>query len=429
MLDLSRKLDIVVVGGSLAGLMTAIPLKRLGHRVTIFERSPTPLLHDQGAGVVAGGETQAFFRKHDLAKRPIGVTSQARFYLDHAGNVIDREDHQQSMTSWDLLYNVGRANFDGVKSEYLEQVPSKQDGDGEASYEYGRSVTGLHDVGDKVEVAYERMREGESTKDHAGKPLTMMADFVIAADGQSSHTRNMLLGGMGGQAADRKYAGYVAFRGTVPESELSEAAAAVFVERFTFFHADGTQALSYAIPGNAGSLEKGTRLVNWVWYWNIVDEASEEYKELMTDVDGNTHRFTLPTGGKMQPHVWNRQKLRAKEVLPPQFAEIVGKTRMPFVQAITDVQPPEKGTKVGRLLNGKAVLVGDALAGFRPHTAASTSQAAFDALMLERVFKGETDWAEFEEQVLDFAWSWQRRGVMLGNRSQFGHHPLADNGS
>ena len=131
----------------------------------------------------------------------------------------------------------------------------------------------------------------------------------------------------------------------------------------------------------------------------------------------------------MQPYVWDRQKSRAKEVLPPQFAEIVGKTRMPFVQAITDVQPPDKGTKVGRLLNGKAVLVGDALAGFRPHTAASTSQAAFHALMLERVFKGEIDWAPFEKDVLDFAWSWQRRGVMLGNRSQFGHHPFADDRS
>lgn len=127
----------------------------------------------------------------------------------------------------------------------------------------------------------------------------------------------------------------------------------------------------------------------------------------------------------VQPHVWDRQKQRSTEILPPQFAEIVSKTDKPFVQAITDVEPPPKETKVGRLLNGKAALVGDALAGFRPHTAASTSQAAFDALLLERVFAGELSWNAYEAQVLGFAQTWQTRGVMLGNRSQFGRHPLS----
>ncbi|KAL6245907.1 hypothetical protein RBB50_007060 [Rhinocladiella similis] len=422
MFDLSKKLDIIVVGGSLAGLMTSIPLKRLGHKVTILERSPVPLLHDQGAGVVAGGETQAFYHKHDLSKRAIAVTSQARFYLDRAGNIVDREDYQQRMTSWDLLYYLGRANFDGVESDYLERSLPRSDGGGRVSYEYGRLVTDVREAGDQVEVTYKNTRKEESGNgDDDGKPKTMLADFLIAADGPSSHLRRMLLGD---QAAERKYAGYVAFRGTVPETELSESAAAVFVERFTFFHAAGTQALSYAIPGKSGNLAKGQRLVNWVWYWNV-DEESEEYKELMTDTDGNLHRFTLPTGGKMQPHVWDRQIARARELLAPQFAEIVANTKMPFVQAITDVEPPARGTKMGKLLNGKALIVGDALAGFRPHTAASTSQAAFHALMTEKVFKGEINWDEYDEQVLNFAWSWQRRGVMLGNRSQFGHHPLA----
>lgn len=386
--------------------------------MTILERSPTPLLHDQGAGVVAGGETQAFFRKHDVSGRTIAVESQARFYLDHAGNIIDREDHQQRMTSWDLLYHVGRANFDGVVSEYVDAVPQEEKV-GQATYEYGRLVTGIREAGEKVEVTYESTREDD--KPAAANTTAISADFLISADGPSSHTRKMLLGD---SASERTYAGYVAFRGTVPETELSNAAEEVFVERFTFFHAEGTQILAYTIPGKAGSLDKGERLVNWVWYWNM-DDKSDEYKDLMTDTSGGQHRFTLPTGGKMQPRVWQEQKSRARDILPPQFAEIVCKTSMPFVQAITDLQPPEKGTRVGRLLGGKAALVGDALSGFRPHTAASTSQAAFHALMLERVFKGEIEWDDYERNVLDFAWSWQKRGVSLGTRSQFGHHPLA----
>jgi len=179
------------------------------------------------------------------------------------------------------------------------------------------------------------------------------------------------------------------------------------------------------IPGTAGTLNKGSRLVNWVWYCNYED-SSKEYENLMTDTEGTKHRYTLPTGGKMRAEVWEHQKTYARDVLPPQFNEIVTKTTSPFVQAITDVKPPEGGTRISRLLNGKALLVGDALSGFRPHTAASTSQAAFHALYLEGVFRGQLTWDEYEKDVLDFAENWQKRGVMLGTRSQFGHHPLGD---
>ena len=349
-----KALDIVVVGGSLAALMTSIPLTRLGHKVTILERSPTPLLHNQGAGVVAGGETQAFYAKHDLSRTPIAVHSKQRLYLDKEGGVMDREEIEQRMTSWDLLYYLGRANFDQVDSEYLEggMAPGKLEESGEGRYEFGRVVTKVEDMGEKVLIHYEDTGKGAGDKNGI-----MEADFLIAADGPSSRLRRMLIP----HAAERKYAGYVAFRGTVPEDQISEEVDNVFVEKFTFFHARGTQILSYAIPGTNGALQKGKRLVNWVWYCNY-EEGSDEYLELMTDVDGKQHRFTVPTGGKMKQEVLDKAKRRAKSQLPPQFAELVEKTSYPFVQAITDLPPPDN-VEVGRLLNGKAVLVGDALAG------------------------------------------------------------------
>ena len=337
--------------------------------------------------------------------------------------MVDEEGYEQRMTSWDLLYYVARANFDGVRSGYVEldEVSGREEvreGWGRARYEFGRELSSVRDVGEKVEVEWKSTKaEKEEIEGKEGK---IKADYLICADGPSSHLRSLLIE----SASKREYVGYVAFRGTAPEESLSQPAKEVFVERFTFYHTDGVQILAYTIPGKNGSLEKGQRLVNWVWYWNCEDEG-EEYREIMTDSDGNFHRFTLPTGGKMSSQVWEKQKQRARDILPPQFAEIVEKTKHPFVQAITDVEPPARGTQVGRLLNGKAALVGDALAGFRPHTAASTSQAAFDALFLERVFSGEIDWKEYERRVLEFAWGWQQRGVMLGERSQFGRHPLA----
>lgn len=326
------------------------------------------------------------------------------------------------MTSWDLLYYLGRANFDGQFSEHVasqwDQVNDGPDGErvkeawGRAKYEYGRSVEGLQVVNDKVEVTWRDTREGSPNKGEQG---TLIVDFVVCADGPSSGMRKMLLSD---QAAQRKYAGYVAFRGTVLETELETATRNVFVEKFTFFHTQGTQILGYAIPGANGSVTPGKRLVNWVWYWNF-PEDSEEFKEVLTDSKGNRHRYTLPTGGYIGEEVWKRQKQRAEEVLPPQFAELVKKTKKPFVQAITDVTAPAPGAPVGRLLGGRAALLGDALAGFRPHTAASTSQAAFDALMLERAFAGEITWSQYEDNVLQYANTWQRKGVMLGTCSQF----------
>jgi hypothetical protein len=43
----------------------------------------------------------------------------------------------------------------------------------------------------------------------------------------------------------RRYAGYVAWRGTVVETQVSKATSDASVEKFTFFHDEGIQVLSY----------------------------------------------------------------------------------------------------------------------------------------------------------------------------------------
>jgi hypothetical protein len=101
------------------------------------------------------------------------LTSEQRLYLDRKGNIIDCEDAAQRMTSWDLLYYLERANFDGVKSDYLlnQQVPEKKAAEGKVPYEFGRLVTGAREVGDNVEVAFEDTRsssEGSNGRPSAG---------------------------------------------------------------------------------------------------------------------------------------------------------------------------------------------------------------------------------------------------------------------
>ena len=398
--------SVVIVGGSLAGLMHALILLSSPKPPTIriLERSPTSLLHNQGAGIVAGNETQEFFDKIVKSGREIAVTSKQRLYLDRSGEVMDGsvEERQQRMTSWDLLYHLLRWRVEGLQSEYVDGLEA--DERPKATYENGCTVTALEESGDMVKLKWSHKDHGEQTSE---------ADLVIAADGASSTIRRLIK-----PDVERKYVGYVAWRGTVPENELSDSAKEVFAEKFPFYHSTGIQALGYLIPGKNGTVEPGQRLFNWVWYCNYAD-GSTELEELMTDIHGKRHAITLLVGS-MNSKVWPKQKEYASQVLPPQYAEAISKTKQPFIQAVTDNISPQNS-----FLSGKLLLVGDALAGFRPHTAASTGQAAFDALRMGEWWRGDVDRRTYDEKVLDFAKMMQEKGVTLGERSQFGRHPFA----
>lgn len=76
---LDKKLHVIVIGGSLAGLFNAIALGQLGHRVTTLEQSSLSLLRDQGAGIVVGKETLQWVQKCGRSRRNAehnGVFSQ-----------------------------------------------------------------------------------------------------------------------------------------------------------------------------------------------------------------------------------------------------------------------------------------------------------------------------------------------------------------
>lgn len=395
----------------MGGLCTALALKTLPHRhrITILERNPTSLLHNQGAGIVAGGDTLNFFKQYDRCDRPLAVSSQRRQYLDKNGSIVHKEDMIQNMTSWDLVYYMLRANVDYVESAYCK-VPESRADEGEIRHLHGHKVTKVEEKGDKVVVTF-------VTKDNLES--TMEADLVIGADGPSSTVRALLE-----PDVQRTYAGYVALRGTVREDEVTPKTLEAFKDRFTFFHTDGIQILAYLIPGENGTLKPGSRLINFVYYTNFpsksLDDPSEELAELMTDVEGVKHRITMPPG-KTNPEAWEKQRAIAKEKLPPQFAEIVRTTKKPFVQAVTDVISP-----TNEYLGGKVILLGDALAGFRPHTVASTSQAAFDAMILADMIRGDVSREEWKKQTMAYARTIQKRGVDMGERSQHQMLPLEE---
>jgi 2-polyprenyl-6-methoxyphenol hydroxylase-like FAD-dependent oxidoreductase len=341
----------------------------------------------------------------------VAVPSYKRVYLDQKGNVIYENEQRQNMTSWDLVYYLLRANYDRVHSAYLEgyQLPEERPTDGKVNYRYGCTVTGIQEEGDMVRVKFTTQAEDGSKHDEE-----LTTRFLVAADGPSSTIRKILC-----PEVERKYAGYVVVRGTVPETEASPAALDVFRERFCFYHCPGMQNLTYTIAGANGSTEPGKRLLNFVWYTNF-PEGEPELDQVMTDKDGRRRHITIPPG-MISWDAWEMIKARAHDRLPPQMAEMAEKTKAPFVQCITDVTSP-KPLHMG----DKIVFVGDALFGMRPHTVASTSQAAFDVMSLVDWMDGTIDRKQFVSQVMQYGRLIQSRGIQIGDRSQFETLPIED---
>lgn len=104
-------------------------------------------------------------------------------------------------------------------------------------------------------------------------------------------------------------------------------------------------------------------------------------------------------------------------MLCPQFLELWDATKQPFLQPILDLAVP-------RMAVGRVAIVGDAAFIPRPHTAASTSKAAADALALGQAVTEHPDdldnaLAAWEPGQLALGRNLEAHGQALGYRSQF----------
>ncbi len=77
---------VLVIGGSMSGLLAAIMLYRNGRKVDVFERVPGELA-GRGAGIVAQPGLIARLDMMGLPTRELGVKSNRRRILDRDGRV------------------------------------------------------------------------------------------------------------------------------------------------------------------------------------------------------------------------------------------------------------------------------------------------------------------------------------------------------
>jgi 2-polyprenyl-6-methoxyphenol hydroxylase-like FAD-dependent oxidoreductase len=169
-----------------------------------------------------------------------------------------------------------------------------------------------------------------------------------------------------------QYAGYVAWRGVCDEVALSRHTLSTLFPHFGFGLPEGEQMLGYPVAGADDSIEVGQRRWNFVWYRPAA--AGSELQALMTDADGTHH----PEGIAPQQVSWRHiaaVREAARRLLAPQFAEIVEKTAVPFLQPIVDFLPPP-------LAHGRIALLGDAGCVARPHVGMGVAKAGDDATAL-----------------------------------------------
>lgn len=368
----------LVIGGSLAGLFAGTLLRSIGWQVDIYERSPHSL-DSRGGGVVLQPDVVEAFQRAGIAyEDPLGVVAHERYYLKRDGSIAQAMPMRQTLTSWNLLYGSMRRHF-----------PAEH-------YHQGKHLTEIVQDGTQVTAIF-----ADGSRE--------TGDLLVGADGPTSTIRRLLLPDYTPQ-----YAGYVAYRGLVDERKLDPATAKLLTERFVFYQFPNSHILQYVIPGENESLIPGERRFNWVWYVNY--NQTTELPDILTDKNGQRRDYSIAPE-MIHPTVEQAMRAYADRVLAPPFQKLVAATQEPFVQAILDLGVPQ-------MAFGHIALIGDAAFIPRPHTAASTSKAAANAIALvdalidtnHDVLKALETW---EGDQLALGMHLWKSGQALGERSQF----------
>jgi 2-polyprenyl-6-methoxyphenol hydroxylase-like FAD-dependent oxidoreductase len=304
-----------IVGGSLAGLFAATLLKQAGHDVRIYERSVRGL-DGRGAGLLAKKETFAILRAagcEHVAR--VSVIARERLTFDETGAVVDRSMAPQSQLSWDYLYRTFRDFIAGD------------------DYMLGRHVDGIRQDDD---AAYLTFKDGGEES----------ADVIIGADGAASIVRNAV----NGRLSPSKYAGYVGWRGLLPETALPPEAAADLLDRFAFHQISGSHILGFLVAGPHAETTVGSRRYNWVWYRPAAGEIARA--EVFTDSAGRVHPYSLPPGSVPQA---------ARAVMIGDAARLLPPSSQHRVRCALDVLrlAVEPAAFARRRINVKAELGGD----------------------------------------------------------------------
>lgn len=329
---------ILVIGGSLGGLFAANILLRQGHDVTLLEKA-IGSLDGRGAGIVTHDALADALREAGIPiDDSLGVAVSKRVTLGVDGESLGEMPLPQILTSWSRLYHLLKEHF-----------PSER-------YLQGKNVKTVSQDSNSVQVACE---DGS----------TFQAELLIASDGIRSAVRAQVA-----PSIQPEYAGYIAWRGVCDESHLSNRTLETLFNYFGFCLPNGEQMLGYPVAGPGNDTRAGKRRYNFVWYRPASEDG--ELVKLLTDADGHHYPTGIPPLKVSWKHIAEMRTI-ARDILAPQYAEILEKTASPFLQAIYDVRSEQ-------IVFGRIALMGDAAFVGRPHVGMGVTKAGDEAMVIAR---------------------------------------------
>lgn len=195
---MSSTTDVIVIGGSLAGLMHALVLRGLGRNVRVFEARSHAQMGARAAGLSLWSHAQELVTKYVPNADLDAFTFRNRdvHVLNGEGKLLGQRP---------VVDDVRTSSWTVVHEMLLKACVGCQERGGTISFEMGRRVCDIEEKGDMMVV---------TTKDADGKEMQDKAGLVIAADGARSFIRSRVL-----PATEPKYSGYLAWRGNLPERD------------------------------------------------------------------------------------------------------------------------------------------------------------------------------------------------------------------
>jgi 2-polyprenyl-6-methoxyphenol hydroxylase-like FAD-dependent oxidoreductase len=324
----------IVIGGSVAGLLSACLLRQKGWVVDVFERSSVEL-KGRGAGIVSHDELLSVLASCGADLSNFGVQLTDRILFDRSGTVQRKLHFPQIVTSWDRIQNIAR-DLQPQSRHHLGQtfIGCDQDMHGiTAHFAGGRSERG---------------------------------DLLVGADGFRSAVRKIVA-----RDVVPIYAGYVIWRAVAEESDFEAADRALMFDKFAFQLENGHEVLGYPIAGPDNDLRVGNRRYNFVWY-RRTDQS--RLRHMLTDAKGKTHNLSIPPPLVRLDLLQELQETADTFMCPP-FRKILRAVNSAFFTPIYDHASPS-------MAFGRVALVGDAAFVGRPHVGLGVTKAASDARAL-----------------------------------------------
>ncbi|WP_327586993.1 FAD-dependent monooxygenase [Nonomuraea sp. NBC_00507] len=362
--------SIAIVGGSLTGPALALLLRQAGFEdVHVYEAMPeaTP----QAGGVIG-------LDHHSLGVLDtIGVPQEeiVPFPSERVVSIKVADGHEAGRVR--TIYPGRNTSWTLAHQALADRLPT-------GTLHAGKRVVALDDNSGPIELQF-------ADGDH------VTADLVAFADGRRSTGRKLI-----DPSRALHYAGYVAWRGQTPWYPPG-------IRDFTRVEPAGTQFTMFPIMRPDGSIA-----TDWTFY---LDLPTEEFRDLIGAAP-TARTFVLPH--QITPEARRLVLNQAEHLLPPEDAHIVADSTTWMAAPIVDIDPPEK--MVHRVGRAHAVLLGDALAPVRPHTARGANngieQAAGLVTALHQHRRYGADLAAalsgWEQRSLPGVEHWIRLGPKLG---------------